>query len=291
LQRDEAGFKKLAKAKTDTGILRCVQDDVKKLRSAKKCVQDGGRRQRHLGIGEEAVAYPTHGDEVLRVGGVVFDVAAESDDEVVDGAGVGVFVDVPDLFEDLFAGDDLTFAVCEVAEEVGLHEGEVRGAIGGDEFECVEADGAVVEGVLRWRSSWFGFYGLGGQSSLPCGATEKGLDANKEDVEIEGLGEVIVGSCFEAFQDLFGAGAGGEHQDWGEVLGFAERADDGEAVCAGEHAVEDDGGDGFFCGEKPSEGRVAVGLVVGAVTFGLEVEEEALGEVVLVFYNGDQRGD
>ena len=97
---------------------------------------------------------------MLRVGGVVFDVSAESDDEVVDGAGVGVFVDVPDLFEDLFAGDDLAFAVCEVAEEVGLHESEMRGAVGGDEFEGVEADGAVVEGVLSWWSGWFGFDGL-----------------------------------------------------------------------------------------------------------------------------------
>jgi hypothetical protein len=126
---------------------------------------------------------------------------------------------------------------------------------------------------------------------LPCGAAEKGLDANKEDVEIEGLGEVIVGSGFKTFKNLFGARAGGEHQDWGVALGFAEGADDGEAVGAGEHAVEDDGGDGFFGGKEPSQGRVAVSLVVGAVAFGLEVEEEALGEVVLIFYNGDERGD
>ena len=37
------------------------------------------------------------GGEVGGVGGVVFDVAAEADDEVVDGAGVGVGVDAPDL--------------------------------------------------------------------------------------------------------------------------------------------------------------------------------------------------
>ena len=74
------------------------------------------------------------------------------------------------------------------------------------------------------------------------------------------------------------------------MLGFAKGTDDGEAVGAGEHAVEDDGGDWFFGGEEPSEGRVAVGFVVGAVAFGLKVEEEALGEVVLVFYNGDERG-
>src|SRR6266571_1816239 len=36
-------------------------------------------------VGEEAVADAAHGEEVLWVGGVVFDVAAEADDEVVEG--------------------------------------------------------------------------------------------------------------------------------------------------------------------------------------------------------------
>jgi hypothetical protein len=239
---------------------------------------------------------------VLGVGGVVFDVAAEADDEVVDGAGVGVFVDAPDFFENLFAGDDLAFAVGEVAEEVGLHEGEVGDAVGGDELECVEADGAVVERVFVFRVR-----GVRGEDRLRCllrgcvrrealpgGAAEEGFEADEENVEVEGLGEVVVGSGFDAFEDLFGARAGGEHEDWGVALGLAEGADNGEAVGSGEHAVEDDGGDvfvGVFIGrEEVGESGVAVGLVVGAVAFGLEVEEEALGEVVFVFDYGDEGG-
>ena len=107
--------------------------------------------------------------EVLGVGGVVFDVAAEADDEVVDGAGVGVFVDAPDLFEDVLAGDDLAFAVGEVAEEVGFHEGEVGGAVGGDEFEGIEADGAVVEGVVVADGSRVGVVSGCGASARRCG--------------------------------------------------------------------------------------------------------------------------
>jgi len=126
-----------------------------------------------LRVGEEAVAYASYGEEVLGGGGVVFDVTAETDDEVVDGAGVGVFVDAPDLLEDLFAGDDLTVAVGEVAEEVGLDEGEVGGAIRGDEFKGVEADGAVVEAVLGWLSDWLCFAGAGGLCALPGGAAEE----------------------------------------------------------------------------------------------------------------------
>ena len=89
------------------------------------------------------------------VGGIGFEVAAEADDEVVDGAGVGVFADVPDVFEDFFAGDNFIGAIDQVAEEVGFHEGEVGGlrwcvrAFGGADFEVFKADGATGEGEVR----------------------------------------------------------------------------------------------------------------------------------------------
>ena len=108
---------------------------------------------------------------MLGGGGIIFDVAAEADDEVVDGAGVGVFVDAPDFFEDVFAGDDLAFVGGEVTEEIGFHKGEVGGAVGGDEFEGVEADGAVVEGVLVVRSGLVG--GSACLGALPRGAAEE----------------------------------------------------------------------------------------------------------------------
>src|SRR5208283_4247106 len=125
------------------------------------------------GVGEEAVADAADGGEVGGDGGVVLDVAAEADDEVVDGAGVGVFADAPDVFEDLLAGDDLAGAEGEVAEEVGLHDGEVGGAVRGDELEGVEADGAVVEGV----GVGGGWLGGGDGGGLPGGAPQEGLDA------------------------------------------------------------------------------------------------------------------
>jgi len=102
------------------------------------------------GVGEEAVADAADGGEVDGVGGVVFDVAAKTDDEVVDGSGIGVLVDSPDLFEDGFAGDDLVGAVGKVAEEVGLHHSEMRRPVGCDKLQGIEMDGAVVEGKGVW---------------------------------------------------------------------------------------------------------------------------------------------
>ena len=227
---------------------------------------------------------------MARVAGIVFDVAAKADDEVVDGAGVGVFVDAPDLFEDLLAGDDLVGAIGEVAEEVGLHEGELGGAVGSEELEGVETDGAAGEGDFVGGLRW-GWRGRAGRA-LPGHAAKETFEADEEDVEIEGLGEVVVGAGLDAFEDLFGAGAGGEHEDGDEVLGFAQGADNGEAVGAGEHAVEKDGGGGVGAGggrgEEMSEGEIAVGEVLRAIALGLKVEEQTLGEVRFVFHEDDE---
>jgi hypothetical protein len=171
-------------------------------RTARKANGIGG-----LGAGEEAVADAAHGDEVVGVGGIIFDVTPQAHDEVVDGAGISVFMDAPDLFEDLLAGDDLAFAFGEVAEEVGLHEGKVGDPVWRDEFESIEADRAVVEYILvgltresRWRGLW-------SRGVLPGGTAEKGFDADEKNVEVEGFGEVVVGSGFNAFENLFRAGA------------------------------------------------------------------------------------
>jgi hypothetical protein len=71
------------------------------------------------------------------------------------------------------------------------------------------------------------------------------------------------------------------------VLGVAQDACDGEAVGAGEHAVEDDDvdlvGAGLRCGEEISESGVSVGFMVSAKALGLEIEEQALGEVFFIF--------
>ena len=154
-------------------------------------------------IRKEAVADATDGDKMLGGGRVVFDVATEAHDEVVDGACVGVFVDAPDLFEDLFAGDDLAFALGEVTEEVGFHEREMGDAVGGDELEGVEANGAVVEGELVGSIGELRRSVLG--CGLPCGAAEQGFEADEENAEVEWLGEVVVGPGFDAFENLFGA--------------------------------------------------------------------------------------
>jgi hypothetical protein len=125
--------------------------------------------------------------------------------------------------------------------------------------------------------------------SLPCSAAEERLDADEENAEVEGLGEIVVRAGFKTLEDIFRAGACCEHEHGSVTLGFAECANDLEAIFAGEHTVEDDSVDRLRGIEEPSEPGVAVGLVVGAVAFGLEIEEKALREVLFVFDDGDER--
>src|SRR5450432_2166875 len=81
----------------------------------------GRGRDSGFGVGDELVAEATDGDQVARFGGVGLDVAAEADYEIVDGAGVGVFAEVPDVVENGFAGYGFAGAADQVTEEFGFH--------------------------------------------------------------------------------------------------------------------------------------------------------------------------
>jgi len=163
----------------------------------------------------------------------------------------------------------------------------MRGAIGGDELKCIEPNGAVIESVFvcGLRSVWGS--GGGGLRSLPCSAAEERLDADEENAEVERLGEIVVRAGFKTFKDVFRTGACCEHEHGSVTLGFSEGANNLEAIFAGEHAVEDNGVDGFGGIEQISESGVAVRLVVSPVSFGLKIKEEPLREMLFVFDDRD----
>ena len=74
-----------------------------------------------------------------------------------------------------------------------------------------------------------------------CGASsEKCPYAGGEFAEIEGFGEVIVGTGVEASNSAGDFVLGGEEEDWRGVASIAEGAADGESVEAREHDIEND---------------------------------------------------
>ena len=51
------------------------------------------------GVWYESVAYTSNSEKVARFAGVAFDVTAQTNDEIVDGSRVGVFVQIPDILQ------------------------------------------------------------------------------------------------------------------------------------------------------------------------------------------------
>src|ERR1700677_387613 len=94
----------------------------------------------------EAVADAADGRQVSRLGRIFFDVAAEADDKVVDGASVSVFVQPPNIFQDRFARDGIAFAADQMAQEFCFHQRELNRCTVGVKFEIVEVDGLAIEG-------------------------------------------------------------------------------------------------------------------------------------------------
>ncbi len=57
----------------------------------------------HLSLRHKAVADATHGLQMDRMRRIIFEIPPQSDDKVVDGAGVCVLMQMPDLVENLTA--------------------------------------------------------------------------------------------------------------------------------------------------------------------------------------------
>ena len=226
----------------------------------------GGREGGGGGLGESAAVFEDIADAPFGVeeffGEGFIEFLAEAADVDVDDVGVAVEVHVPDLFGDEGAGEDFAGAAGEECEE-----GEFLGA----EVETFAGAGGLVADEIDFE------IGDGEEIGLACaGAAEDGADAGEEFREGEGFDEVIVGAEFEAFDAVFDGIAGGEEEDGDGGAGAAEFLEDGPAVEAGEHDVEDD--EGVLVGAGEVEGIEAAG--------GDVQQEAAFGEAFLEVEDG-----
>src|SRR6266852_6480585 len=106
------------------------------------------RRRRYtflLRFRHKAVAYATHGLQVFGLRRVLFDIAAQTHHKIIDRAGVGIFVQSPDFFEDRFAGYHFSVVADQVAQKLGFHQREMDGISKRAQFEFAEVDCFSVE--------------------------------------------------------------------------------------------------------------------------------------------------
>src|SRR5271156_1050424 len=236
---------------------------------------------------------------MLGLGGVFFDVAAEADDEIVYGAGVGVFVQAPDVFENGFAGDGAAFAADQVTQEFGFHEGELDRFVVGAQLKRSEINGLAVEGKnfgigcgvcsgsCRTCAGFFpvgcatfcsGFFG-----EKPLAPAQQTLQPGEKYRQLKRFGKVVVSAGCKSLQNIFGAAARSENQNGNVIVSFAQGGDDGETVFAGEHYVQHDDVEFFVLCDEAIEGGFAVAGNFDGVAFGFKVEAQAFGEVRFVF--------
>src|SRR5256885_1033784 len=75
---------------------------------------------------------------MLRLRRIIFDIAAQTHDKVIDRTRVGVFVQVPYFFEDGFSRNYFSIVAYEVTQEFGFHQGEMDGVSESAQFEFAE---------------------------------------------------------------------------------------------------------------------------------------------------------
>ena len=222
------------------------------------------------------------------MGWVIFQVAAKTNDEIIDRAGVRIFTESPDRFEEGLARDGFSLVGQEVAEEICLHDSQPHRLSVSEQFERREVD--------RLTSEGHPVGGVGGRVfrarlfvEQPLPPAEQPAQPGEQDREFERFGEIVVRADLEAAQDIGGAIAGCQQKDRFEVSGLAKAGDDFESIDARQHDVEEYGVMGGFRGEQRGEGRLAIIDDLGRIAFEFKVEPQAFSEGCFVFNDEDTR--
>src|SRR5579883_560121 len=237
------------------------------------------------GLRNEPVTHAADGEQVPRMGGVVFDVPAQPHDEIIDGAGVGVLVQAPDLFEHVLTGNRAALVPDQVPQEIGFHKRQGENLAADAQFEQVEADRLAVEGKTVARR------GLRQSERCfePGAAAQETADARDENRELERFRQVVVRSGSEAAQHVLRMAARSEHQGRDELAGAAELLDNGKAVLAGQHHVQNEEIGRLSAIEEAGQGVLAGRRDLHRIAFFFQVVAQAVGQVLLVLHHQDAR--
>ena len=156
--------------------------------------------------------------------------ATEAGDEDLEAAGVEEVVVAPEVEEEVLHGHDFSVGAAEAAEDFGFAVGKARGFSFRDVFKRLGCgrEAVISKGV---------FVLLRFQSFSHIGFSHQRLDADDEFLDGEWFLEVVVGSQFEAGDNIVRSGFGREEEDRGMVVGLAYAADHLEAVQTGHHHI------------------------------------------------------
>src|SRR5215813_13385142 len=101
-----------------------------------------------LAIRFESVSDSANCEQMPGARRIVFDITAQADDEVVNGAGVSVFAEAPDLIENWFSRDDPAAIANQMTKEFGFHDGQACNRFFRAKFQIYEINRASLKREL-----------------------------------------------------------------------------------------------------------------------------------------------
>ena len=219
----------------------------------------------------EQIACTADGFQVQGIFRVRFNFFAEAADVNVHAARCDEAVGAPDGVEELIAGEHAVGTRGQVVEQAKFERAERDGLSGmadaiGSRVDSKAADFDDARGVNGW-----------------LGATEQGFDAGDEFAGAEGLGDVIIGAHFEAYDAVGFVAARGEHQDGKTVEGFvlADFAADVQAGHFREHEIEQEKIGRCFLERREAAGTVEGGIDLKAFVGKIVADE--FNDIAIVF--------
>src|ERR1700732_155582 len=78
-------------------------------------------------LGNETVAHTAHSQEMARLPGMIFDIAPQADDEIINCASVGVFAQAPHIFQDRFPRYRAAVLANQMTQKLGFHQSKLDG--------------------------------------------------------------------------------------------------------------------------------------------------------------------
>ena len=195
---------------------------------------------------------------------------AQLGDIDVHRASVEVVVVNPDGLEGEVALEDNVDVGAEQREQLALLGGELGDFVFKHEHLLLGVEGEFAYLVHCHLFAFLAFY-----------AAQDGLDAEHEFFHREGLGDIVVGADFEAFEDVFLERFCGKEDDGHLGIDGAYLLSQGKAVFLRHHHVKD--ADVILAFEEGFVSVLAIGIEVGVEPFGLEVFTQEHTEIFIVF--------
>src|ERR1700733_10185509 len=98
-----------------------------------------------FGLGHEPVSHTTDRQQMPRLGGIVFNIAPQSHNKIIDGSSVSVFVQSPDFSQNFFAGNDAAAVANQMAQQFRLHQSQLNRISLDSQFQLAKINDASVE--------------------------------------------------------------------------------------------------------------------------------------------------